>query len=856
MNSLSQKEQYFILKLNVDDIIKSDYDLNLSFEEEKIFLIAEQNSHLINQIEKIRGYKTSRVKEVICVLAKHNKKKWADYTKLISDGFRCNGEKYLRIGKSASQSKDGITVFASEKVYDKIMQISMLDIDMSGKNIVISKYEAQRCLIFSNCTILNSKIPNIVIVEEYTKTLPNQNIKYATEVKKNNYTYREITDGVVDVSLSPFDGCGVHRRFVGEMAQDEIGLDYRPCCLQVRLPFMKGLSVEFDFESYFKDRGIEEIVDVCGNKHKVEDIDCIWNTTMFKAFSVFKEKFGNSAITEYFNVLEKYDFHLGISKYSHHLSHMNLKSRMNFQYLQCLDLYNPRYIQHFDELKQNKNHKYNVLDENNAGRMINLAKYSTDLFEKIAGGDKFYALKFLGVSDSDDDKLTSKYIKAVLINEDMLKDTCVKKYITAKAQKYINQMKVGKIYCSGFYHIIFGDIIGYLEYVSGNTPVGVLGEHTFFVNTIFKNEKCMAFRSPLVCQSEVNSINVVNSISGYEKYFEHFKDQDVAMVNMYDLSMPQMGGADMDGDIVFITNDEIIVNSKIDKKIVVSVDDKATAKKVEYNIENIVDYELRSRDSRIGEITNIATSILNRYTTDEKYKKMNNDNVSFLRLLQGIEIDSIKTGVRWKIPNYLRNYLKQLPYFLMYNYPKKMNSYIKTKRYNRGKQQEEKKKSNAYHSCSPMNELCEYICRWEKERLKWSKPTMNTGVLLVDNSIQYNDEELTKNLFKINRAFEKDWKSAIANKNDGDNVIFDNIINKYRDILYSICENKNYVGNYFIMTSYKSLYSNKLLVWSVFGELILENLTKNSPKRKSFKIEACSDGSKEYLGKRYEVVQA
>lgn len=37
----------------------------------------------------------------------------------------------------------------------------------------------------------------------------------------------------------------------------------------------------------------------------------------------------------------------------------------------------------------------------------------------------------------------------------------------------------------------------------------------------------------------------------------------------------------------------------------IDVDDKITAKKLEYNMENIIDYELNSRDTRIGEITNI-----------------------------------------------------------------------------------------------------------------------------------------------------------------------------------------------------------------------------------------------------------
>ena len=37
-----------------------------------------------------------------------------------------------------------------------------------------------------------------------------------------------------------------------------------------------------------------------GKKHKVENVDCIWNTSMFKGFGLFKEKYGNHAIDEYF----------------------------------------------------------------------------------------------------------------------------------------------------------------------------------------------------------------------------------------------------------------------------------------------------------------------------------------------------------------------------------------------------------------------------------------------------------------------------------------------------------------------------------------------------------------------------
>lgn len=56
---------------------------------------------------------------------------------------------------------------------------------------------------------------------------------------------------------------------------------------------------------------------------------------------------------------------------------------------------------------------------------------------------------------------------------------------------------------------------------------------------------------------------------------------------------------------MFLCNDKDVVSSKVNKIMTIDVDDKITAKKLEYNMENIIDYELNSRDTRIGEITNI-----------------------------------------------------------------------------------------------------------------------------------------------------------------------------------------------------------------------------------------------------------
>ena len=232
-------------------------------------------------------------------------------------------------------------------------------------------------------------------------------------------------------------------------------------------------------------------------------------------------------------------------------------------------------------------------------------------------------------------------------------------------------------------------------------------------------------RSPLVDASEVNKIRIVhNDITG--KWFSHFKNQDIAMFNMCDLSAPMQGGADFDGDIFLLCNEQAVINSKIDKNIILDIDDKKTVSKKPYIKENITEYEIMTRDSRIGEITNAATSIENKYPYNEEIKKLYSDYSSLLRIIQGKEIDFLKTGFRMHMNSAIRNHMKKLPYFLLYNYPDKMKTYKNIMVCNKKiKNKDDKLPLNVYHSPSPMNELCDYICTWEKKNILWSKPKIN-----------------------------------------------------------------------------------------------------------------------------------
>lgn len=849
----TKTNQYDILSITIQDIIKADFDLHI--DDEILYIIQQQDSPLFNQIDLIRGYPSFKIKELIYVEAKHNKKKRDKLEKLLKDGFKYNDTLYIRFGKSNSQAKDGITVFIDKDFYDEMMERSQLGVTID--KCVVSKYESYRCLIFSTCQLVKEeKFPNIVLVGEYTKVLEDQYVRYAvekdveyydkkTEQNKIYKNKRLIEEKKHNVKLSPFDGFGVHTPEMSKVFAKYTGKDHISIGYQIRLPFLKGVSIQAPIKEFYADKGITEIKDIFGVTHQISDIDCIWNITMWKSYGIFKKEFGNKAWDEYLSRVNKYGYKIGISKYSHHINNINLYTRMNFQYIQCLDLINSKYVKQFKD----RDNKYNILNQDNWGKIINVAKYSTNLYEKIIKGDKFYTLKFLGISDTEIDKVNSTYIEAILVNDIMLKDPCIKNMLKRKLEKAITQMKYGKIYAEGFYHTVVGDIIGYLEYCAKKDVKGCLNSGEFHTNTIPYGD-ALSFRSPLVDPSEVNKVIIVeNDLT--KKYFNYFKDQDIVMINMYDLSMPQQGGMDDDGDSVYLCHNKLIVESKINCPIVVDIDDKKSSEEVDYTQDNIITYECNSRDNRIGEITNIATSILNQYTEDKKWQQINADNVSLLRLYQGKEIDFIKNGFRWILSKNLRQYLKKLPYFLLFNYPRKLDVYNKIREINKENNNEDKIPYNAYKSPSPLNELSEYIYQWERHNIIWDRSVVNSGELLINQNLDLSNKHIMKKIRNIYDEFKIDFQKIVEEEDK-----LNTILGKYKSKLSEIKLDKEILANYCIKVSYRTISEDKLLCWSLFGNYMVKNLKNNSPTQKQFTIEEVDkniEGVYEFLGKYYKL---
>ena len=154
-----------------------------------------------------------------------------------------------------------------------------------------------------------------------------------------------------------------------------------------------------------------------------------------------------------------------------------------------------------------------------------------------------------------------------------------------------------------------------------------------------------------------------------------------------------------------------------------------------------------------------------------------------------------------------------------------------------------------------MNELCEYINKWEKQKLDWDRSVVNTMVLLIDGDLVLSDRKIVRRMEVINDEFYEELKEIFKSKSENYSTQIDLLMQKYKEILYSEFKDldENLMANYFIKASYGSIATNKLLCWGIFSDIMLENLKKNSPNQKSVKI---VEGTQyEFLGKYYDMIE-
>lgn len=807
------------------------------------------------------------------------------YEKLCNQGFIVNGIKFVRLMTGGGAARRSTAVFCNELLYDKLKEIFMNGLVINEINI--AKFSAYEILYFSAMHEVST--PRVCVIPDKEEKIAGEKVDFVIDKKgidfdNKPYDYREIEERDFIFEANLFDGQGLIKPSKAKEWSEELELEYESCHFIIRFPFGKGMLVEFDIDKFAKEVAhTDTIIDYWGKLHKVEDIDVILTTSQFKMYKRYK------SWEEYMEYFNKYKHSFGVTRVSPKQD--KEYSTMNYQYIQTLNL-----------------------DDN---KLYELAKPTIDWIDKICSGDRLYSLLFLmGVMTKNNvkvdkmlDKCDNNFIKALLLNPKVFEDEYVQRKIYQLIEKKIDEAKIGRVWVQGNYSMMIS-----CPYELCNHAFKLDDKHILKKGECYNKfwadkgiKKVDAMRSPLVDSSEHNLINIVTN-EETEEWYKYIYTGTI--YNTRGLDTIRHSDSDWDGDIVFTTNNEIVINGVYQNRLPITYE-KSKAPDQKMTKRNIIKSDLKSFNSTIGQTTNYSTkffSMLCNYEKDSAEYLELEHRIKLLRRFIGDSIDAAK-GIQIKpFPKLWKNWVKinktdsedmkskkwfynnlvakKKPYFFIYVYDELKTEYkqyvrlkdrecrdifgckIRDLKDKVEKTQEEKNFIRSYYHKMPLtktncilNKLTWMIEDVEKKYkyIKRTSPNKELIDLYTNKEIEFNKKrynQVTDICLKYNKALKSKviqytYESFDGEEQDDDNVFIgiENLKDMVIEDLNKVCCNQSELTNYIVKLCYEdNLNVNRAVLFDLGSDGLVENIKNNSLDSH---VVVEDENGKEYLGKKY-----
>lgn len=606
---------YTVLKIHIKDIAENNFHIQGDIEKYKI---KQSDSPMLRQIRKIT-YDTGKFNKYIIFVDCGGAKNKTDILKrVVTKGFKLNGIQFDISERSASMTRNAILSFVDSRIIKELDKRITMDIDIG--ETVLSKWYRYRGLMLSSCHCVENWVPKVIVVSDYYTIIKDQNIKYVfdnttefvdKEGNQRTWTQKDIAETTRDIEINVFDGAGIHHPAISRKLEELIGSKTPMTSFIVRMPYIKGLSNEVDYETFYAERGVTEITDVWGVKHSVapgSEPMMILTESQYKGLKYFKEDGTYKDWERYWDKFYKYGHCFGVAKWNFSLDEEPVYTRANYQILQDLDL-------SYEDFAP-------------------LAYDSIRWIEKIIDGDKLYTYCFLGLM-ADNRTALNNYGKAILRNPEMLKEYGVRNYLISLIDKYKDDMKCGKLWLKACFKFLVPDIIMMLEHIGGLEVKGRLEADEFYS---FNKEgqilgERLIERNPHICRSEHTILKgTTNSV--LDKYCGHLVN--TCIINGKSLTPQRLNGADTDGDLVLVVdNPNMMKGIHREIPIVIDIEDKITALQEKDTGENKLKVILRGMNSLIGETSNCATAYHNKMPKSKEQKAVYDKYVDLLSVING-----------------------------------------------------------------------------------------------------------------------------------------------------------------------------------------------------------------------------
>lgn len=793
-----------------------------------------------------------------------------DYFRAVH-GFTVNGVKYLRLVGTTGGIKESTIAFASVTVRDELLRRMDNGRD-TGKKIIPAKLQAYLALVCSGSTPVSFPHGVAVVSDCFTK--------FKTDVVtiqdgENDYGENEPVltyENGVEVELDESDGYGMMLPSLAERWSSELGLGYTASGMNTRFAFEKGMVFCFDYIDFAKNvAGNTVVKDVWGNEVDLEQTELVLTESMLKLWDSY------GSFDEYIKNCTSNGYSFRVAKVSPKKS--DEMRTLNYQFIQSYDM--------------------------DDGDIDELIAPTADRVRDVLTGDADKALLFLrglNMTDSSVVSAAPDFVKAMTVDRRVFDDPFVKRSIWQMIRKRVDDAKVGVLDVHGNFSIVSGDPYSLCQHMCGMEVTGLLKSGEIYSRFWKENgsDEVVCFRAPMTCHNNIRKMRVVNDRFSCDYWYRYMNN--CVLFNSWDASAFAMNGMDKDGDLVFTTDNEVLLRKY--KYTPCIVCQQRSAEKIVPTERDIIYSDMRGFGDDIGKITNRITSmyaIRSSFPEGSEERDRLDYRIMCGQHFQQNAIDKIKGIVSEPMPKKWYDYrtahkfgdevdqrivAEKKPYFMRYIYPTLSRQYNKHIRSAERKCEmlfdmtyeellaldealmtdEMREFVRAYSAKMPVNTekcLMNSICRKIEERfpsvsmLPLSDEDFDASILKSDSAEQYTKTAYyavksiyTDYTLEMKKLSDRKRMEANADK-DAFKSDYDMMKRDFRKRCLSVCSNAEELCNIMIDLCYSGA-SSKNFVWDICGGQIIENLLNKNGRRMSYPA-LCGNGSDSYMGHRYAV---
>jgi hypothetical protein len=341
----------------------------------------------------------------------------------------------------------------------------------------------------------------------------------------------------------------------------------------------------FDFLDFADSvAGTYIVKDAWGNDVDVRDVELILTTSMLKLWNSYE------SCEAYLKCCNKNHYTFGVAKTCP--KELESERSLNYQFIQSYELSD----EDLDKLiEPTMSEIQNVLYADWA---------STILYLKGSG------MNGNNIGRTDDD-----YIKALMIDRRMLDDPYVQSSIYHMIRNRINNAKVGVLKVHGNYSMVSGDPYALCQHIFGLPVTGLLSSGEIY-NGYWCSQRAdslACYRAPMTCHNNIRLVHPNRS----EKALYWYRFMTTCTIfNAWDTAALALNGMDKDGDMVMLTDNDVLVRNLRELPALMCVQRKA--KKVVVTEADAIQSNIDSFGDDIGRTTNWITAMFDVQAQFEK----------------------------------------------------------------------------------------------------------------------------------------------------------------------------------------------------------------------------------------------